>query len=80
MLFKILPLLWIAFILAVVLLPTIASLMGRPKGLAKPKTPKAKKGKKNKGEPQQEESLDDVPPEPSLDFGDELAQAGSAKG
>jgi len=54
--------------------------MGRPKGAAKPKKPKAKKGKKKKGEPQQEESLDDVPPEPSLDFGDELAQAGSAKG
>jgi hypothetical protein len=80
MLFKFLPVLWIAFILAVVLLPTIVSLMGRPKGVAKPKKPKSKKSKKKKGEDPQEEGSEDVPPEPLLDFGDELAQVESAKG
>jgi len=76
MLFKILPLLWMAFIAAVILLPTIVGLMGRPKGPAKAKKPKTKKKKKGEAEP----SGDDVPPEPTLDFGDEVAQMESAKG
>ncbi|MCY3008181.1 MAG: hypothetical protein NTV29_19695 [Planctomycetota bacterium] len=78
MLFKILPLLWMAFIAAVILLPTIAALTGRPKGPSKPK--KAKSKKKKKGDPEPEESSEDVPPEPTLDFGDEVAQMQSARG
>lgn len=72
MLFKILPLVWMAFIAAVILLPTITALRGRPKGPSKPKKAKAKKRKK--GDPEPEEASDDVPPEPVLDFGDEMAQ------
>jgi hypothetical protein len=80
MLFKFLPLLWTAFIAAVILLPTILALTGRPKGPAKPKTPKAKKKKKKKGDPDEEQTAEDTPGEPSLDFGDELAQMESTKG
>ena len=77
MLFKILPLVWMAFIAAVILLPTITALTGRPKGPSKPKKAKAKKRKK--GDPEPEETSDDGPPEPILDFGDEMAQMESSK-
>jgi hypothetical protein len=83
MLFKILPLVWMAFIAAVILLPTITALTGRPKGPSKPKEPKepkkAKAKKRKKGDPEPEEASDDVPPEPVLDFGDEMAQMESTK-
>jgi len=75
MLYKFLPLLWIAFIAAVVLAPLVVAFMGRPKGVAKPK-----KSKKKKGESDETLATDDVPPEPSLDFGDELSQLESTKG
>lgn len=78
MLYKILPLLWMAFIAAVVLSPLIVSFLGRPKRVASPK--KAKSKKKKKGEPDEDPPTDDIPPEPSLDFGDELSQLESAKG
>jgi hypothetical protein len=80
MLFKILPLLWMAFIALVILLPTITALMGRPKGAAKPKAPKkAKSKKKKKGEPEEEPASEESSQEPALDFGDELAQMESSK-
>jgi hypothetical protein len=79
MLFKILPLLWMAFIAAVILLPTIAALTGRPKGPSKPKKAKSKK-KKKKGDPEPQESSDEVPAELTLDFGDEVAQMESSRG
>ena len=78
MLYKILPFLWMAFIAAVVLSPLIVSFMGRPKQVAKPK--KAKSKKKKKGESDEELPTDDLPSEPSLDFGDELSQLESTKG
>ena len=76
MLYKILPLLWMAFIAAVVLAPLVVTFMGRPKGVAKPKKSKSKK---KKGEPVESLTTDDVPPEPSLDFGDELSELESTK-
>jgi hypothetical protein len=80
MLFKILPLVWMAFIAAVILLPTITALRGRPKGPSKPKEPKKAKAKKRKkGDPEPQEATDDVPPEPVLDFGDEMAQMETTK-
>ncbi len=79
MLFKILPFLWMAFIASVILLPTITALMGRPKGPAKAKKANPKK-KKKKGAKEDEEVTSDVPPEPSLDFGDEISEMESAKG
>jgi hypothetical protein len=55
-------------------------LTGRPKGPSKPKEPKKAKAKKRKkGDPEPEEASDDVPPEPVLDFGDEIAQMESTK-
>lgn len=80
MLFKILPLLWMAFIALVILLPTITAIMGRPKGAAKPKAAKkAKSKKKKKGEPDEEPASEESSQEPALDFGDELAQMESSK-
>ena len=80
MLFKILPLLWMAFIALVILLPTITALMGRPKGAAKPKAAKKPKSKKKKkGEPDEEPASEESSQEPALDFGDELAQMESSK-
>ena len=80
MLFKILPLVWMAFIAAVILLPTITALTGRPRGPSKPKEPKKAKAKKRKkGDPEPQEAADDVPPEPVLDFGDEMAQMETTK-
>jgi len=59
--FNLLPYLWMTFILAVVALPIIAGLMGRPKRQPKAAAP--------------EEVQDGLPPEASLDFADEMSQA-----
>lgn len=61
--FNLLPYLWMAFMLAVILVPTIVGLMNRPK-----RQPKVK--------PTDGELVDGAVenPEPVLDFGDELAE------
>ncbi|MFN7629483.1 MAG: hypothetical protein ACK5PZ_21875 [Pirellula sp.] len=61
--FNLLPYLWMAFMLAVILVPTIVGLMNRPK-----RQPKVK--------PADGELVDGAVenPEPVLDFGDELAE------
>lgn len=60
--FNLLPYLWMAFMLAVILVPTIVGLMNRPKRQPKVKTDDG-------------ELVDGTVenPEPVLDFGDELA-------
>lgn len=59
--FDLLPYFWMAFMLAVVLFPTVLGLMARPK--RKPKSAAV-----SEGEPE------GLPADPVLDFGDELAQ------
>ena len=59
--FNVLPYFWLAFMAAVILLPTLSGLMNRPK-------------RPPKSAATVEEVNDGLPPEPSLDFGDELAQ------
>lgn len=64
--FNLLPYLWMAFMLAVILFPTIVGLMNRPK-----RQPKVKSAEGDLVEGAVEN------PEPVLDFGDELAEVES---
>jgi len=80
MLFQILSYIWIAFMAAVILVPTIVALTNRPKRPGGKPAKKKKKGKKGAEEETQEESTEvDNFTEPTLDFGDEIAQMEQSK-
>jgi|694.fasta_scaffold45525_4 flagellar biosynthesis/type III secretory pathway M-ring protein FliF/YscJ len=82
MLFQILSYLWIAFMAAVVLVPTIIALTSRPKRSGgKPAKKKKKKGKKGAEEEENQDQADHSNDfaEQTLDFGDELAQMEQSK-
>ncbi len=82
MLFQILSYLWIAFMAAVVLVPTIIALTSRPKRPggtpAKKKKKKGKKGAEEEENQAQADLQNDFAEQP-LDFGDELAQMEQSK-
>jgi sugar phosphate permease len=80
MLFQILSYLWMAFMAAVILVPTIVALTNRPKRVGGKPAKKKKKGKKGAEEENEEESNEvDNFAEPTLDFGDEIAQMDQPK-